>query len=297
MLKKMFLIVVIIPLITFAQEKKFSSFELLYDIPQQIPESHTWPKYGLESMQLYNDTIYTLLIKENVLTSIPLHKKERENKIGSQKINLPIKCSPLTMARNKGEWYFLTQMNGILILDENYNYRNFIAKRQKYLFEDFVFINDQIIVFNSFNAMNLFSLYDLNGKLLNSSKENLYVFMYPYLYENIIRDGYNEIRVENNMIKVSDRYDPSNYGNYNFVGGCQNMGFFVERDNRNEFVIRDLRDKSVKARFFIPVKFSDTDLGIPEEDSFNLRVFSQDNETFYFVTIKHKHLLIYKAVR
>ena len=65
MIRRLFLLMVIIPSISFSQEKKFSSFELISNLPQQVKDYSDWPKYDLESMVFYNDTVYTLLVKEN----------------------------------------------------------------------------------------------------------------------------------------------------------------------------------------------------------------------------------------
>ena len=284
-----------ITFLSYSQEKKFSSFELFFDIPQLVQKYNNWPILDLESITFYNDTIFTLLIKENNLTSIPLNKKG--DKVEGKKITLPQKCSPFAMARNKEKWYIATRFDGVKILDENGNYKNFIEKSQELFCYEIMFINNQILLFenNSFDGQ--FSLYDINGKLIKSSKKDDYVFTYPFEYNNIIRDGFNDITVKNNTIHISEQYYLNNDGNESFVGGCQNMGYFVEREYRKQLIIKDLVHKSEKERFNIPVIFKDTDLGVPEEDLFNLRVFSQDNNTFYFVTLKRGHLLIYKAVR
>lgn len=280
---------------SFAQKKKFNSFELLYNITQQVPESHDWPKYGLESMTFYNDTIFTLLIKENYITSIPLARKGEI--IGNQKFSSPQSSYPITMARNKGKWFVVTMMNGIICIEKNGDYKRLIATPQKGFFNNIMIINNQILAYLFSNGNKIFKLYDFNGNLIYTSKEGEYAFINPVEYNDTIRDGYKDYTVKNNTIHISDDYDWEKYGDYSFVGGYQDMGYFIDRENRNNFIIRDLKDLSIKEQFFIPVKFKDTDLGIPEEDSFNLRVFSRDNNTFYFVTIKHGHLLIYKAVR
>ena len=282
-------------LFSFAQEKKFSSFELFCDIPQLVQKYENWPILDLESMIFNNDTIYTLLIKKNNLTSISLNKKGE--KITNTEINLPQKSFPYAIAKNKDKWYIATRSNGVKLIQKNNNYQNIIEKSENLHCNNIMLVNDQILLYESNGFDGFFTLYDANGKLINTSKKDEYIFEYPFEYNNTIRDGFNDITIKNNTITVSDRYYLNNDGNESFVGGCQNMGYFVEREYRKQLIIKDLVNKSEKERFNIPVIFKDTDLGVPEEDLFNLRVFSQDNNTFYFVTLKRGHLLIYKAVR
>ena len=295
MIRRLFLLMVIIPSISFSQEKKFSSFELISNLPQQVKDYSDWPKYDLESMVFYNDTVYTLLVKENNLTSIPLTKKGDE--LINKKIILPPKYNPNTIARYNNKWYIATNDFGVVYIEENGSSKIIIEKPDKLFIKNIMFINNKILIYESFRVDYYFALYDLNGKLINTTNKGKFIFTYPFQFDNIIRNGFNDITVKNNTIYISEQYYLNNDGNENFVGGCQNMGFFVEREHRNQFIIKDLINKSEKERFNIPVKFKDSDLGIPEEDSFNLRVFSQDNNTFYFVTLKHGHLMIYKAVR
>ena len=48
------------------------NFELLYSIPQEINDNEEWPKYTLRSLYLENDTLHTLLLKTNYISSISL---------------------------------------------------------------------------------------------------------------------------------------------------------------------------------------------------------------------------------
>ena len=84
-----------------------------------------------------------------------------------------------------------------------------------------------------------------------------------------------------------------------FVGACNNYGLFIDWNNRDHITLRDMDDLSKKENLKFPNIFKREYLGIPPEGetTINLRVFSRDNNTFYFVTIKHGQLLIYKAVR
>ena len=283
---------------SFAQEKKFSSFELVYDIPQQVSESSQWPKSSLKGIQIYNDTLFTLLIRENCMTSFTLSGNSKV--ITDIKLNLDKKVEPISLVRIKNKWFFITATDGIFIYNKKGPYNKIINEKKRQRTQTLYCINNHLLTFSQsgFSGEGFFNLYNMQGNILDSIKCESVVFSYPFENNNIIKDGYLEVMEKDSTLKISLKHPFNAYPEEDtFVGGYQNSGYFIDWYHRNKLIIRDLSDTSIKEQFFIPVKFDESDLGIPEEELINLRVFSQDNNTFYFVTLKHGHLLIYKATR
>ena len=285
-------------LVSFAQEKKFTSFELLYDIPQQIPGNGSWVKYSLESIELNNDTLFTLLVKSNHITIIPLSKKN--SKFQNQSLILPEGKIPIRAVRHKEIWYVLTPFEGLAYIKDN-QYTRFNKAPDIGTIDNFYFIDDKIILFNSLDGYHgKLDLYNSKGELISSSKEDAIELMNSNVYQNKITNVSNNISIIDNKIQISEAINMEKYGKEDtFIGSCKNYGYFIDWDNRDHIIIRNMDNLLEKEYFKLPIKFSETSLGIPEEgwSSINIRVLSEDNNTFYFATLKHGHLMIYKAVR
>ena len=78
-MKKILLVLVLIDISIFNYSKEFRSFKLMYNIPQQINTNEEWPKYILDCVQIYNDTVYTLLIKKGYISSLSIKEKKSNN--------------------------------------------------------------------------------------------------------------------------------------------------------------------------------------------------------------------------
>ena len=296
MKKIILLFATIIPTLVYSQEKKFTSFELLYDISQQVNLKEDYSMYDLEKIKIYNDTLFTMLIKKNHMSKIPLTKKAIS--FEHEKFILPTDYTPITFTRNEGKWYFLLPFKGLGYMDNEKKYITLIPKAPKWQFQNFFFVNNQIVLIDTDEYNGLFELYDLKGNLMDSTSISIFDFNNSIIYNNTIWDGYDQIKVSKNKVNISESYDINKYGNENtFVGGYQNMGFFINYEKRNKIVIRDMETKFIKESLTFPHFFKESDLGIVEEGRVNLRILSEDNNTFYFVTLKKGHLMIYKAVR
>lgn len=70
------------------------------------------------------------------------------------------------------------------------------------------------------------------------------------------------------------------------IGGWEKYGYFVDPTQRDHLVIRDMSGNSEEECLYFNHTFSENDLDFPEEDDINLRVFSSDNQIFYFVQVK-----------
>ena len=283
-------------LFSFSQEKKFTSFELLYDIPQEMNFKDGYYMYDPEKVKIFNDTLFTMLIKDNHISKIPLTNKAK--KIENEKINIPTNSSPVSFTRFEGQWYIILLYNGLGYINKENIYTSLIPKAPKWYFQKIFFVNNQIVLFDSDDYKSLFELYDLKGNLIDSTSIDFFDFNYSTIFNNTLWDGYDQIKIDKNKIYISEKCNINKYDNEDtFIGGFQNLGYFADYEKRNKLVIRDMETQSTKDSFSLPPLFKESDLGVPEEGTINLQVFSQDNNTFYFVTLKKGHLMIYKALR
>lgn len=276
----------------FSQEKRFSSFQLLYDIPQQIETFDNWPEYFLEPVRIYNDTLFTLLAKEGCRTAIPLNTSQR--KITHTKTYLPPNSLPIRLMREKGKWIYVTERGGILQQTSDSTYRKLVEKEQLLYFQDLFFIKDRMVVFESSGWSGVFCLYDLDGKHLFTTPCVRYPFYYPMVLDNKIINGDDQVSLENDTLSILGGDEVRS-----FIGSNGTFAYYSEIECTRVMVIKKFSDPTVEEMFFVPID-SDEEYRLYELSDTgptNLRVFSKDNRTFYFVKLRGKHLKIYRAIR
>ena len=287
-------------LCSFSQEKEFSSFELLYAIPQEMHHSD-WPNFNVGTARVFNDTLFTIMCMKNYVTAIPLQSSDPDQ-ITHLRLNPPKDFGLFSWYKYKNKQFILSSIVGLFIQDKNDTYQKFTKEKIAHNPFDLFFIEDRILVYSyGSEHENYYELYDLNGHRLDSAfswKYNIHIYAYPYQYQNKIMDGYCQATISNDKIDLTVPYNADVYGDTRtFVGGCRNLGFFVDWELKNKLVVRNLDDQSVVDEWRIPVRIFSPNTFLREEGFINLRVFSEDNNTYYFVFIKYDRLMVYKATR
>lgn len=278
----------------YSQNNMIKNFELLYSIPQEINDNEEWPKYTLRSLYLENDTLHTLLLKTNYISSISL--SDSLAKIKHLFTPLPKNEFPVFLKKYQQEWY-TASTNSIQKFQNSSQYQTLITIPQETLLEFFDIIENKIIYATRQPKI---VLTDLDGKELFQVSIN-YFFISTTVYNNILTNGFYDILIKKNLLislPVKRHYTSSAYPNATYmIGGWEKYGYFVDPTQRDHLVIRDMSGNSEEECLYFNHTFSENDLDFPEEDDINLRVFSSNNQIFYFVQVKNEHLDIYKAAK
>ena len=270
------------------------NLELLYSIPQEINDKDEWPKYTLRSLYLEKDTLYTLLLKTNYLSSILL--SDVHAKIKHIPTPLPINEFPVFLKKYQQDWY-TASTNAIKKFHDSSQYQTIINISPETLLEFFDIIEDKIIYATRQPKI---ILTDLEGnELFHVNKD--YFFISTTIYNNTLINGLYDIYIKGNFFiyfPYKRHYTSSAYPNATYmIGGQGKYGYFVDPTQRDHLVIRNMSENTEEECLYFNHTFSENDLDFPEEDDINLRVFSSDNQIFYFVQVKNGHLDIYKATK
>lgn len=172
------------------------NFELLYSIPQEINDNEEWPKYTLRSLYLENDTLHTLLLKTNYISSISL--SDSLAKIKHLFTPLPKNEFPVFLKKYQQEWY-TASTNSIQKFQNSSQYQTLITIPQETLLEFFDIIENKIIYATRQPKI---VLTDLDGKELFQVSIN-YFFISTTVYNNILTNGFYDI-----LIKKKSSYFP-----------------------------------------------------------------------------------------
>ena len=278
----------------YSQNNKVNKFELLYSISQEIKDTDKWPKYNLQSLYFEHDTLFTLLIKNNYITSIPLSGNLKE--INHTITPLPKNEFPLYLKKYKNEWY-TSSIHSIKKFKNTLQYKTIISTPTGPII-DFLEITDDKIVYST--RYTYVVLINLEGKELSKYHSD-YFALATIIYKNFIINGIQDILIKGNWIFVMPtkrHYTSSAYPNATYmIGGQGKYGYFVDPTQRDHLIIRNMSENTEEECLYFNHTFSENDLDFPEEDDINLRVFSSDNQIFYFVQVKNGHLDIYKATK
>ncbi|CCZ80729.1 hypothetical protein [Odoribacter laneus] len=278
----------------YSPNNMMNQFELLYSIPQEIKDTDEWPKYNLQSLYFENDTLFTLLIKNNFITSIPLLSNMKD--FHHLLTPLPKNEFPLYLKRYKNEWY-TSSIHSIKKFKDSLQYKTIISTPTGPLIDFFEIMDDKIVYNTRYTNV---ILTNLEGKELSKYCSN-YFAIATTIYNNFIINGIRDILIKGNWVFVMPtkrHYTSSAYPNATYmIGGWEKYGYFVDPTQRDHLVIRDMSGNSEEECLYFNHTFSENDLDFPEEDDINLRVFSSDNQIFYFVQVKNEHLDIYKAAK
>lgn len=270
------------------------NFELLYSIPQEINDNEEWPKYTLRSLYFENDTLYTLLLKTNYISSLSL--SDFSTKIKHLLTPLSANEFPVFLKKYQQEWYTASS-NSIKKFKNSSSYQTIISIPQETLLEFFDIIDDKIIYATRQPKI---VLTNIAGKELFQASVD-YFYISTTVYKNVLINGFYDILIKGNLLislPIKRHYTSSAYPDATYmIGGWEKYGYFVDPSQRDHLVIRDMSEDPKEECLYLNHTFSENDLDFPEEDDINLRVFSSDNQTFYFVQVKNGHLDIYRATK